>query len=524
LWALATLAWRLTDTGTWINQISLVAMGTSGIMTLLNFNPLIKLDGYYLLSDWLDIPNLRKKSFQYLGDSLRTLGGLVGQMPAVSRRERRIFLTYGVTAWIFSVSLLVYSVMIVGEFLIIEKQRAAFLAFMGLASLRLRISFRKLFRRSSGKTKSSVFSKRTFMWFGRTFVKLALLAIIAALLYLGRMELRVAGPVTALPHHNADVRVEVPGIVSRVLVEEGQRIQTGDVVAELLDHDVQAELEKTEARIEESGARLKLLEVGTRPEEIQLAEYLVTRAQEQLKFARDRMERHKSLYDQQLATLTEFEESARLVAAANSDLVEAKKKLVVLQAGTRPEEILAMKAMVSSLQTQKGQLERQVELLCVRSPASGVVTTPSRQLKTMEHRFVAKGDLIAKVHDLDVITAEISLSEKEIADVQIGQRVALKVRSYPERLFHGRVVNIATAAQGAALETAIGAPATSSSPADAAKSANTIVVTTEIDNEAGLLKPGMTGMAKIYCGERRLIDLVTRRISRTFRVEFWSWW
>jgi hypothetical protein len=49
-------------------------------------------------------------------------------------------------------------------------------------------------------------------------------------------------------------------------------------------------------------------------------------------------------------------------------------------------------------------------------------------------------------------------------------------------------------------------------------------VTTEIDNSAGLLKPGMTGVAKIYCGERRFIDLITRRLARTFKVEFWGWW
>ena len=60
--------------------------------------------------------------------------------------------------------------------------------------------------------------------------------------------------------------------------------------------------------------------------------------------------------------------------------------------------------------------------------------------------------------------------------------------------------------------------------ANAAKAANTILVTTEIDNGEGLLKPGMTGMAKISCGQRRIIDLITRRLSRTFRVEFWSWW
>ena len=52
----------------------------------------------------------------------------------------------------------------------------------------------------------------------------------------------------------------------------------------------------------------------------------------------------------------------------------------------------------------------------------------------------------------------------------------------------------------------------------------TFVVTTQIDNHDLLLKPGMTGQGKIYAGERRIINLITRRLARTFKVEFWSWW
>jgi hypothetical protein len=52
----------------------------------------------------------------------------------------------------------------------------------------------------------------------------------------------------------------------------------------------------------------------------------------------------------------------------------------------------------------------------------------------------------------------------------------------------------------------------------------TVLVTTRLDNAAGLLKPDMTGTAKIYCGSQRVIDLVTRRLARFIRVEFWSWW
>ena len=64
--AVGALIWRLTEPGNWVHAVALVMLGTSGIRTLFNFNPLIKLDGYYLLSDALEIPNLRARSFRYL--------------------------------------------------------------------------------------------------------------------------------------------------------------------------------------------------------------------------------------------------------------------------------------------------------------------------------------------------------------------------------------------------------------------------------------------------------------------------
>ncbi|HEV3410179.1 MAG TPA: efflux RND transporter periplasmic adaptor subunit, partial [Chthoniobacterales bacterium] len=488
--------------------------------------PLIKLDGYYLLSDYLGIPNLRKKSFRYLGDFIRSLGGLFGRLPAVLPRERRIFLTYGVTAWIASISILTYIAWAFGEYLIIEEQRVAFFAFTGLISFRFRDRFRRLFRRSAEKPRSSSRGEdNSGRRFRRRLVKVVLLAFVTALLFVVRLELRVAGGVNVLPVHNADVRPEIEGIIGEIFVDEGEQVNKGQPIARLVDRDVRAELLKTEALRDESRARLKLLEAGSRPEEIEVARTTVARHEEQLKFQRSRLERYRLLNQQQLASLVDYEESQRLAASAESDLAEANKKLELLLAGSRPEEIEALRGTVASLEAQCLHFQEQLRLMTVVSPADGVVTTPSRQLKAMRNQLVQKGDLIAKVHELKTITAEIAVSEKEIADVRTGQVVALKVRAYPERVFPGKVTEIATTAQGSSTgnESDPKPPLLPAASGDA-KSVKTILVTTEIDNSAGLLKPGMTGMAKIYCGPRRIIDLMTRRLSRTFRVEFWSWW
>ena len=49
-------------------------------------------------------------------------------------------------------------------------------------------------------------------------------------------------------------------------------------------------------------------------------------------------------------------------------------------------------------------------------------------------------------------------------------------------------------------------------------------VTTRIDNRSLLLRPGMTGQAKILGGRASVAALIERRLARTFNVEIWSWW
>ncbi|MFN2508905.1 MAG: biotin/lipoyl-binding protein, partial [Chthoniobacterales bacterium] len=385
LWAVATLAWRVTDIDTWINHVALVVMATSGIKTFFNFNPLIKLDGYYLLSDALGIANLRTKAFRYVGEFVKKVGGLAGRLPEVLPRERRIYLAYGVTAWVASISLLTYIGWALGEYLIVEEQRVAFFAFVGLMSVRFRSKMRRLFGRNPRASQSSRSAWRAALTRRRK-VKLLAAAAVLLLLFVVPMELRVAGPVNALPVRNTDVRTEIDGIIEAIHVEEGQQVEKGQPIARLIDRDVRAELTKTEALRDEGRARLKLLEAGSRAEEIELAQTTVARHEEQLKYHRGRLDRFRALNEQQLTSMLDFEESARLVASAESDLAEAKKKLELLLAGSRPEEIEALKGTVASLETQCRHFSDQLRLMDVLSPAAGIITTPARQLRAMRHQ------------------------------------------------------------------------------------------------------------------------------------------
>ena len=569
IWAWAAVIWRLTEPGTWLNSATLVVAATSGVRCLFNHNPLVKLDGYYLLSDYVEIPNLRARAFQYLRSLLVwAIGGADGRAPqgehAPSARERRIYLWYGLLAGAFSVWLLGSIAWWVGSILVQRYQGTGFLLFAGLLMLVFRHPLKRALASTFAWIKSS---PQRLASIKRPVKGLALGAIVLAALFLVRLELTVSGEFKLLPIHNTDIRAEVEGIIQQVYANEGDLVRAGDLIVTLSDRDYRAELGKTEAEIAEKQAKLKMLKAGPRLEEIELARQAVATARarqeqagdlyeeaarlheerlskartkvekekERLKYGRKALDRFKELRDAQIVSQKEFEEAEEravvrekeveeaevdLKMVRQDDLAEARHKLMVatkereeaegrlrvLLAGFRVEEIEATEAEIARLEAQRRHTLEQLQLTKVSSPISGVITT--RKLNETVGQHVNKGDLIAEVHELKTVTAEIAVPEHEIADVQVGQRVVLKARSYPQGSLEGKVTAIAPIA----------------TQMDEVPGGKQVLVTTQIDNTSLLLKSQMTGTAKIFCSERRMWDLLTRRLARFIRVEFWSWW
>jgi multidrug resistance efflux pump len=564
LWALCVLAWRVTEPGTALGAAALIVVATSGIKLFFNLNPLIKLDGYYLLSDAVGIPNLRAKAFAYVRSALARWAGSTGRQGApASARERRIYLAYGLLAGIYSLWLLGYAATSVGRFLIERYQGAGFVLYTGL----LMMVFRNPLSRAIPERPVSLAAwRQRAASMRRRWKLLAALAVILALSFVIPLPLTVSGEFAVLPAHNSDLRAEVEGTIVEVYADEGHRVNPGDPVARLSERDYRAELQKVDAEVDERRAKVKMLTAGPRPEEIELARKAVETARtrrehirrryesterthagrlakadtelaaadERLRYARNDLQRFRKLFDDQLVSRSQLDETEERVAIrqresdvaraelkllSGDDLAESREELAVaqgeaeeadgrltlLRAGSRPEEIEAARSEIARLEAERLRLQTQLALVKVVSPVSGVITTP--KLKEKIGQYVKPGDLIAEVHELRSVRVEIAVPEREIGDVQVGQPVVVKARAFPERRFSGRVASIAPAAVKAE-----------------AWRGQVLRVTTEIDNPDLLLKPEMTGNAKIICGKRPVFDLVTRRLARYIRVEFWSWW
>jgi len=557
IWALAAMIWRWTDAESWLHDLALIVAGGVGIKTLFNFNPLLKFDGYYLLSDYIEVPNLRRRSFAYIGTWCKRLLGLADPTGTeIPLRDRRMYLSYGLMAVLFSVSALGYAFVKLGDLFIQNGQPLVLFLASSLVGLKVRRRFNRLFRKSSalsasdddedddehersesvekrestkkeaaeepGKPKEigrkSTADERDWKKWGAW---TAAAAVLLAVLFLGHMELKIAGPVNILPEENSDVRAPLEEIIDSIEVDEGDVVKAGQRIARLSDKALLAEMGKTEAETSEARSNLRKLQAGPTEAEIQVARTAVSKADDTLKYAQSRLGKMRSLFQKNLLSPKELEDAEEQATAAANDLAEAKSRLNLLRHGSRPEEIAAVKAQIDRLETQKRYLDVQLGWLDVLSPVSGVVATPSRELKEMKHQLVKKGDLIAKVFDMDRVTAQIFVSERDLDGLQVGQRVELRARAYPDRSFYGAVTSIATSAQGGASPSAEPGRSPLSSATSTTK---TVIVTTLIDNRSRLLKPEMTGQAKVFCGRRRIVDLIARRMALTFNVAIWSWW
>jgi len=500
VWSLATLTWWVTETDTWVSFLALIVMATSGIKTLFNLNPLIKLDGYYLLSDYLEIPNLRQRSFAYLRALLRRVTGLSPGETHATPRERRVYVTYGVLAAVYSFWLLGLVALRFGNFLVERYQGPGFLAFSGLMALAFRNPLRRVtYSLPSGLRCAPILLTK------RRAARAALLILAPSALVFGQLELKVSGDFTVLPVRNADVRATVDGLIETIYADEGDTVQAGDVLARLSGRDYQTEIGKIEADRAVKRATLAMLRAGPRTEELDLVRDEVQTVSTRLEYARSDLRRSKQLFERGLFSPKQLEDSEREAAVQQNALEEANAKLKLLQAGSRPETIEATEAEIRRLETHRRYLVEQLNHTTIVSPASGIVTTP--KLKERVGEYVRRGDLIAKVYELEHVIPEVVISEKEIADVQPGQAVVMKARAYPGERFVGVVKAIAPAA----IE-------------DTQLGRRVFRVRVELAEAHGLLKPEMTGSAKILCGNRPVLSLLTRRMARYLRVEFWSWW
>ncbi len=284
---LAAIAWVTTEPGSFAHWVAFLTLLIGGIVAVLtNLNPLLPLDGYYALSDWLEIPNLRRRAFGYWSWlSKRFLLGIKVAPPVTTPRERRIFLIYGGLAIAYSAFVLVISlvwlIFVIGRFI-------GPWVWVIIALIMARLAIRLGGRWQALALAATTTWRAGFLRSGRAAAVLAAALLVLGLPFILPWTFRARGEfrIEAMPR--ALVRAEVEGVLDRWHVREGEAVDAGDPIATLfnpelesafLDRQARADrLAVSRARAEAQGDRVTAASTSAVLEKV-LDELTVLRAQ-----------------------------------------------------------------------------------------------------------------------------------------------------------------------------------------------------------------------------------------------------
>jgi putative peptide zinc metalloprotease protein len=252
--SLSAVVWWAATPGTLVAHLALSGVLVGGITTIaMNANPLIPLDGYFALSDWLEVPNLRQRAFAHLTWLVKTrVLRLDLPAPPADEREQRIFLIYSLLAvwYITSIMLLVAGTVygfldgafgaiggvlfFIGVWLMSREALRSVAQTVGTAwrEVRARVAARRLRDRA---------------------------ALIGALLLLAGAliprPITVTGPFVIAPALSAPLTSPDSGIVSGVYVREGTRVPAGAPLLQVRDLDLERGALQAERQADSLAAR-----------------------------------------------------------------------------------------------------------------------------------------------------------------------------------------------------------------------------------------------------------------------------
>jgi len=257
--AIATFVWWYTPHLPVVNNLAMCIMVLCSVSTVMfNANPLMRFDGYYMLADWLEIPNLRDRATRYLNNLAlsKCLGIETPPEPYMSPGRRALFIAYAIGSWVYRWVVTFGIIWFLSGFLNPKlKVLSRMLALLSLASMFVWPTYKML--KNIGQRGRLPDMKKN-----RVVATLLVLAgLIAAFLVvplpIGRVHdtgLAVLDPTRSVP-----LGPQESAILVRVGVIEGQEVREGQLLAEFTSPRLEQERDQIDAELLAAQSRLDQL-------------------------------------------------------------------------------------------------------------------------------------------------------------------------------------------------------------------------------------------------------------------------
>jgi HlyD family secretion protein len=272
------------------------------------------------------------------------------------------------------------------------------------------------------------------------------------------------------PKRQVDVSANTMGRVTRLSVEEGQRVSAGQFLLEIDPRSLEGQLARGEASVAAAQSSL------------QGARTAVEQARAQVELSRQNLRRQEDLWRDGLTTREALERAQNEVTVREGDLKAREQDIQ-----TREQQI---KQEAAGLSTTRYNLSQVI----INSPMDGIVTR--RNIEEGETAVVGTmnnaGTVLLTIADMSVIEAEVEVDETDIPTVQLGQEARVTIDAVPNRTFRGRVTEIGNSPTQAA-----------AGQANNNQQATNFLVTITLEEQVPDVRPGFTCTAEIVTATRQ---------------------
>jgi putative peptide zinc metalloprotease protein len=248
LCSISAVIWHFTAPGSIVNDLAYKAMLLSGIQgAVINLNPLIKADGYYALSQFLDVDNLREDAFAFLRVwSQKYILRRDIDLPPTSRRQRRIFLIFGFAAIVYSVGLLAVVLLFAKNVLVSKFGDWGYFLFVAAVYFLIRKeikSYLPVVRAWIRKHRESYMTWK--------FTRAQTFGVLGAalLLFVPPVPTSVSSELILEPGKDAHLRATASGKIAAVFVSQGQEVTAGELLAVLQNPEIEADAKVASAEL-----------------------------------------------------------------------------------------------------------------------------------------------------------------------------------------------------------------------------------------------------------------------------------
>lgn len=274
-----------------------------------------------------------------------------------------------------------------------------------------------------------------------------------------------------------DVAPKVSGYLNNLQFDAGDKVESGAEMGIISRPDLETQLLRDEAAVEKAVAQLVDLKKGSRNEERADALAAVSSAESLYEKAKKDYERYQTLFKEGVISSQSLDNAKSALDVTANSLTSVRQRLNLLNEGTRPDVIAAQQKEVERNEAILKISRTMIDDTILVSPIKGVILS-----KNYEQGELAQvGAAVYTIADLNDCYVKIYIPSTQLGLIKIGQHTAIKIDSYPNRTFTGKIKEIS--------ETAEFTPRQSITQRERANMVFAVKV--QIKNPEGILKPGM---------------------------------